>query len=114
MEQKIKSLFNDQIVSAACTKYGIPIDELTFIGGFQNFVYEYQLSNHQYILRFTHSSLRSKDLLAAELEWILYIADHGVSVSRPVCSLQGNLVEQIEIGDSCFRVSSFEKHKGNE
>ncbi|AIQ74988.1 MULTISPECIES: phosphotransferase enzyme family protein [Paenibacillus] len=112
MEQKIKSLFNDQIVSAACTKYGIPIDELTFIGGFQNFVYEYQLSNHQYILRFTHSSLRSKDLLAAELEWILYIADHGVSVSRPVCSLQGNLVEQIEIGDSCFRVSSFEKAQG--
>lgn len=112
MDKRIQSIFNDHIVNIACKKYGINIDKLTFIGGFQNFVYEYQQNNNYYILRFTHSSLRSKELLGAELEWILYLSDNGVSVSRPIYSLNCNLFEIIDIGDSYFIVSAFEKAQG--
>jgi len=112
VDKKIQSLFNDHIVDEACNRYGITINELTFIGGFQNFVYEYQQNNKEYILRFTHSSLRSKELLGGELEWILFLSDNGVSVSRPIYSVNCNLFEIIDIADSYFIVAAFEKAQG--
>lgn len=112
MESRIKSLFNDYIVDEACKKYDIELEKLQFIGGFQNFVYEYRQNNKEFILRFTHSSLRSIDLVEAELEWIHYLSDKGVSVSRPVPSTKGSLFEVVDIGRSYFIVSLFEKAQG--
>lgn len=112
MQSRIKSLFNDYIVDEACKKYKIEVETLQFIGGFQNFVYEYKQNNKEFILRFTHSSLRSKELVEAELEWILYLSDKGVSVSKPLPSTEGSLLETVDIGSSYFIISLFEKAQG--
>lgn len=112
MDIKIKASFNDDIVKEACKKYGIRTDELSFIGGFQNFVYEYQRDTKAYILRFTPSSLRTSEQVEGELEWILYLSDNGVAVSRPIYSAQGRLFEIVHSGSSIFIVTSFEKAPG--
>lgn len=112
MDKRIQALCTDDIVQAGCAKYGLTLNELVCIGGFQNMVYEYHQNNTSYILRFTHSSLRTQEALGAELEWILHLSDHQVPVSRPILSLQGNWFETVDLGVSYFMVSSFEKAKG--
>jgi Ser/Thr protein kinase RdoA (MazF antagonist) len=39
---------------------------LTFIGGFQNFIYEFKRDEKPYILRITHSSHRSESLIRGQ------------------------------------------------
>ncbi|QTH43229.1 phosphotransferase [Cohnella sp. LGH] len=112
MESKIKALFNDDIVNEACQRFGLIREQLVFIGGFQNFVYEYQKDNQPYILRFTHSSLRTIEGMKGELDWILYLSDHDLAVSRPIYSAKGHLFEIVHCNDSFFMVTSFVKAPG--
>jgi Ser/Thr protein kinase RdoA (MazF antagonist) len=51
-------------------------------------------------------------MVRSELDWVLYLSNNGISVSRPVCSLSGNLTERIDLKDSYFIISAFEKAKG--
>jgi Ser/Thr protein kinase RdoA (MazF antagonist) len=65
------------------------------------------------ILRLTHSSHRSEDQVVAELNWINYLSDHGVSVASAFLSKNEKLVERIDVEDSSFYASLFEKAPGN-
>lgn len=112
MEQEIKSKFNDEIVRYGASLYGISIEELTSIGGSMNFVYEYQRNGLHYILRFTPTEQRSMELVKGELDWLLYLQRNGLSVSIPVESSKGNIVENIDVNDSSFIITSFIKAKG--
>ncbi|MFC5650676.1 phosphotransferase enzyme family protein [Paenibacillus solisilvae] len=112
MDIKAKASFNDGIVREACHRYGLMTDELSFIGGFQNFIYAFQRNQSAYILRFTPISLRTTAMVEAELEWLLYLSDNGVAVSKPIPSAHGRLVEVVQGADSFFNVVSFDKAPG--
>ncbi|MEG1254318.1 phosphotransferase [Clostridium sp.] len=112
MEKEVKELFNVQILEEAAGRFGIDISTLNLIGGFQNFIYEYQKQDKSYILRLTHSSHRKEELVKGELDWILYLVNNGVSASKPTYSTQGKLTERINVDDSYFIATSFEKALG--
>ncbi|WP_282937000.1 phosphotransferase [Paenibacillus sp. RC67] len=113
MEQEIKALFNEQIIKTGAVQFGVEMENLTFIGAWQNFIYEYEKDEACYILRFTPSSHRSKDQITGELDWILYLAKNGISVSKPIRSTQGKYTELIYGEDTYFTVASFVKAEGN-
>jgi len=48
----------------------------------------------------------------AELDWVAYLADHGVAVPQPLHSVQGKLVETIGIENSSFFITAFHKIVG--
>ncbi|WP_445935276.1 phosphotransferase enzyme family protein [Paenibacillus sp. FSL L8-0463] len=75
-------------------------------------VYEAQQDSHDRILRITPSSNRSKNLILGELDWILFLANEGVSVSAPLLSRNGELVEVIEQRDGSYSCVCFEKARG--
>ncbi|NEU04851.1 phosphotransferase enzyme family protein [Clostridium senegalense] len=112
MNKEIMDLMNSNILTEAAKRFGINIGELKLIGNNQNFVYEYMKQNKSYILRITHSSHRKEKLIKGELDWILYLVKNGVSASKPIYSIQGNLTERIDVDDSYFIVTSFEKAPG--
>ncbi|SFB10191.1 Ser/Thr protein kinase RdoA involved in Cpx stress response, MazF antagonist [Clostridium frigidicarnis] len=112
MEKEVKNLFNEQILEESASRFGIDTSTLNLLGSFQNYVYEYKRQNKSYILRLTHSSHRKEDLVKGELDWILYLVNNGVSASRPVYSIHGKLTEKIDIDDSYFIATSFEKAEG--
>lgn len=113
MERKTKELMNDQFLSDAAKFYDISLAELKYIGGFQNFIYEYEKKGKLYILRITHSSHRVVNSVKGELEWVNYLHDNRVSVSKPVLSKCDNLIEVIELeNNSYFIITSFEKAPG--
>jgi amicoumacin kinase len=79
------------------------------IGEEENFVY--RVGEHR-ILRLTHSSHRTANLVRGDMDWIRHLSDHGVSVCRPVLSRRGDLVEVIPTGDTYFVAALFPRARG--
>lgn len=107
MDPNIKQMLLKEHVIEGATRFGISAGELTFIGGFQNFIYSYIRGETKYILRFTPGSLRTKYAITAELEWVHFLAQNGVKVSESVSSVHGNEVECIHGREIDFYVTSF-------
>lgn len=112
MEKEILALINDEIIETGAYRFGVTIEQLTYIGAWQNFIYEYEKDEVAYILRFTPSSHRSQDGIEGELDWIVYLSNNGISVSEPIRSHQGNYTETIKLENFYFTVTSFVKAEG--
>ncbi|HDX9589850.1 TPA: phosphotransferase [Bacillus pseudomycoides] len=80
--------------------------------GFQNKVYEYTYEGERCILRITPSSRRSLKQIQSELDFIYSLQADGVNVSLPVASCFGNEIEQIDIEEETFFITSFVKAPG--
>ncbi|MDF2652238.1 MAG: aminoglycoside phosphotransferase [Paenibacillus sp.] len=112
MDPNIKKLFRNEIAAEGAARFGLRPEELTFIGGFQNFVYLYTREGCKYILRFTPSTLRTQEGLEAELAWIQYLAENGMAVSESLPSAQGIAVERIPGETISFFATSFKHAPG--
>jgi Ser/Thr protein kinase RdoA (MazF antagonist) len=112
MEQSVKTKFTKQIARAGAATFGVKFDQLSFLGAWQNFIYEYQENGRSYILRYTPSSHRSDRLIQGEIDWINYLSIHEVSVSTPIMSKEGKWTEVIEAKDMYFTVAAFVKAEG--
>jgi Ser/Thr protein kinase RdoA (MazF antagonist) len=64
------------------------------------------------ILRITYSPERSRELIQAELDFVNSLGERGVSVSRPVPSRSGDLIETVDAAGIAFHVVSFVKGRG--
>ncbi|QYR23581.1 phosphotransferase [Paenibacillus sp. sptzw28] len=112
METEIRALLNDDILNESAGKYGYDKNDLSDLHGFQNFVYEVNRDTKSCIIRIAHSSHRSLSMIEAELYWIIYLCNHGVNAAAPIRSLEGELVNKINHGDSYFIATAFEKAAG--
>lgn len=112
MESNIREKFNEEIMREALKRFGISETSVKKQGGFESFIFEYGKNGKEYILRISHSSRRTSDMINGELHWLNYLADNGVPAARAVESENGRLVEVIEAGDSYFSAASFEKARG--
>jgi amicoumacin kinase len=112
MDPKIRTMFLDEHTAEGAARFGVSLKELTFIGGFQNFIYSYNRGEFKYILRFTPSTLRTSEGLAAEIEWIRYLSENGLSVSDPVYSVHGKDFERIQGKMMDFYITSFKYAPG--
>ncbi|HET7615749.1 MAG TPA: phosphotransferase, partial [Bacillales bacterium] len=113
MKRHAHNAFSDQILTEFASRYGAAVKSLKNLGGFENFVYEFENGGKFYILRITHGSHRSPDQIYSEVHWIRFLSDQGVSVSRPILSVNGKLVEEYGSGESDFSAVLFEKAAGN-
>ena len=92
MDQLIKDRYNGTILQEAMQRYGIAKDQIHSIDTFENFIYEFERDAHAYILRIAHSFRRSESLIQGEADWINFLAEGRVSVSRAIFSENGKLV----------------------
>lgn len=112
MDPQIKLMFLNEHAAEGAARFGVSPNELTFIGGFQNFIYSYINGDSKYILRFTPSTLRTWKGLAAEIEWIRYLSENGLPVSEPVSSIDGKDIERVQGNTIDFYVTSFRHASG--
>ncbi|WP_096155915.1 phosphotransferase enzyme family protein [Bacillus sp. FJAT-45066] len=112
MEKWVEQLFNDDILKKAAGKYGADSTEAKKLGDFENYVFEVTKDSKPFILRLTHSSHRSMEEVEAELDWINFLHANGLNVSLAHTSENRRLVEQLDVGDSSFFVSMFDKAPG--
>lgn len=112
MDNKIREYFNEKVLNEAAACYNIRMPELTELDGFENFIYEYEQNSKAYILRISHTSRRTKDMIEAEMHWIEYLHNNGVNCSLPQKSIHGNLVEVVGVDEHSFVVCAFDKVPG--
>lgn len=113
MEDQIKERYSETILDQALAAYGIDQDGVMALDGFESYIYEFQGLEGPGILRISHSIRRTSEMIQAELDWIDYLYQHGVGVSRPLRSLQGTWVESLADGEGgLFLTAAFEKARG--
>jgi len=95
MDNLIRNRYSDAILQEAMRRYDIASESIRPLDAFESFIYEFERDSDAFILRIGHSFRRNQALVLAELDWINYLADGGVGVSRAIPSIQGNLVESI-------------------
>lgn len=113
MDQYILTRFNDDILHEAMRRHDIAPGNIRLLDSFESIIYEFERDGGNFILRLGHSFRKSADLIHGEVDWINHLARGGVPVARAVPSLNGELVEVIDDGDSSqFLVTAFVKAKG--
>jgi Ser/Thr protein kinase RdoA (MazF antagonist) len=80
--------------------------------GCANLVYHYEREGQPLVLRLSYRPDRSVEMIRAELHFVEYLAEGGVRVSRPVPSINGNLIEVIPVGEVSLIAVAFVKGKG--
>lgn len=112
MDKRSKEAFTSDILAETCQRYGIGPGSLELLDGFESFIYFFHRGGREYILRLSHSLRYSLEMIEGEIDWVNYLSDHRVSVSRAIPSEQGNLAEKIDAQDGYFIASAFEKAPG--
>lgn len=105
--------FTEERFALASQRFGINPETVRKIGGFDNLLYGYRSKGRDLVLRVSHSSRRPADQILAELHWVGYLADNGVSVAKPVPSDLGSLIEVLEGDGGYFTLTGFERAPGS-
>lgn len=110
MEKQVDELLSDQMLLKAALWAGTHPDKLSKLGDFENYVFD--TGTEPGIMRMSHSSHRSEEEILSELDVLLYWANNGVNVAKPVTS-QGKYTLKIDaLDNSYFTVCLFEKAAG--
>ena len=92
--------------------HGIDVSLLEFIQCSQNYVYKVSDDDGCRIVRICKGRYRSASEVAAELEWIKYLADDGIKACQPILSNEGKLYHACEIEGKSTIVTVFEHAPG--
>jgi Ser/Thr protein kinase RdoA (MazF antagonist) len=112
--KEINDQFHDVILQEAAGRYGVTLEQLQNLGGFESFVYAFSRDGQGYILKITHTMRRSESYIMGELEWLNFLADRGVAVARAVPSEGARLIERIAAeGDGAWLVMAYAKAPGH-
>ncbi len=113
MPQKDQEDIDEQLLINICQLYDISVKDLNFLAAIDNnFVYEFQKDDENYILR--GGTRHSSDQVQAELEWILFLHSSDVKVSLPIKSTNNNYLELVQYKDKIINAIVFEKAAGKE
>lgn len=114
MYQDMKSRFTQEAVSLAAACFGVGAEELEPLGFWQNAVFGFEKDGEKRILRVAHDSHRGEKLIADEIDFLLYLSEHGARVSPPLPSPSGRYVESIRMGGDIFHAACFRRAFGRE
>lgn len=109
----IQEQYNENILLEVLKRYDVDKDKVSFIGGFDSYVYEFSKNGNDYILKITHSIRRSANYILGEIEWLNFMAEKGLAVARAIPSTFGNFVETFGDNDSYFISILYEKAPGH-
>ncbi len=112
-KEEILTLLTASSIDDIAGRWGASGEEVKFVRAWENFIYEINSPDRSVILRLTHSSHRSSDEVAAELEFVEFLGANGVSVAIVVPSRHGHLVETLKLDDSYFSAAVFEMAPGS-
>ena len=113
--EEITNICEREVLATAARLFGTTQDRL---GKFEdsegcvNLVYQFDYEGQPRILRVSYNPERPVDLIQAELHFVNYLAQGGVRVSRPIPSVNSNLIEVIPTQGIPFKAVSFVKGRG--
>ncbi|KKI89419.1 hypothetical protein WQ54_26495 [Bacillus sp. SA1-12] len=113
MEAAVERIFSNDMIEMAGKFFGINSVRFLKLGEAENYVFEVYRDETPYILRMTHQSHRQKEQVFAELKWIEFLQNNGVTIPKVIPSRNNNLVEIVKgLDGSNFYCCLFEKAPG--
>ena len=113
MEKEIEELLQTQHLQNATKLWQGERDSVELISAVENFVYRFIREGKEFILRLTHSSHRTLEMVQGEIDWVHYLAKNRANVSLPIYSENQKLVEPLLASDETyFYAVVFEKAPG--
>ncbi|SMF82670.1 Putative homoserine kinase type II (protein kinase fold) [Paenibacillus uliginis N3/975] len=100
-------MLDSTVIQEICGFLQCPMDGVKCLGGYNNNVYKVNLDNPM-VVKILDRALISQEQLISEVEWVLHLSQHNMSVVRPI-EVKGTYVNDISNG-LCFLV--YEKAKG--
>ncbi|PLR97494.1 phosphotransferase enzyme family protein [Bacillus sp. T33-2] len=101
MEKAVEVLFTDRLLGRFLELYQLEADTKK-LGDFENYVFEVKKKSEPYILRITHSSHRTGEEIAAELDWIGFLRNENISVPQVFQSINHKTLEELPAEDGSF------------
>lgn len=108
----IEKYFTPQVISDITKSFGIKFSDLKLLRDNVNLIYAYRKSGSKFILRITHSSVQKLEELQSEVDWLHFLQKNDANVSAPIESLNGNLIEVVNSGDTYFTATAYTEAKG--
>lgn len=104
-------MLKESVLQAAANAFGLNSNLLSHVGGNVNVVYQYPIQNEYpvRILRLSNQKWRSEQEALAEVHFMKYLFDNGVSVPKIFPSKTSKLVEGVTDG---YHASIFSKAPG--
>jgi len=113
MEKNVKNAFSPAVLQQAMFAFNLNPDHISELDGFENFLFESEISGVPAILRLSHSSKKTRQMVESELSYVNYLAKQGAHVATPFDSRQKQLTETIPLNDvTYFTAVCFQKAIG--
>lgn len=113
MDPQITARYHAAILAETHRRYALAPGQLRPLDAYESIIFEFERAGAGAILRLSHSLRRSPELIHGEVDWINYLAGHGVGVARALPSPAGRLVEAIPDGQGGhFLATAFVKAHG--
>lgn len=100
----------DTIADSIRNAYGLDPDELRYVSGFENLIFEFSRRGESFIVR--AGAHQPHEQVLAEVEWVRCLEENGVGVSGPVASANGRLVKTVWAGGAEVSIAAFRKARG--
>ncbi|QOR68226.1 phosphotransferase [Cytobacillus suaedae] len=110
VDQDWRSSFAEQLLE----KWGFDEKEVYYFRGSANFIFMFKRENQWYFLRCNESTERNIKDYQTELQILQYLEESSISISKPVKSEDGNLIETIFTELGTFHCVVFEGLKGEQ
>lgn len=110
---------SDSVLQSGARRFSVNTATLHLLGGMDGVVYGYKRDGALFVLKFTPTPAERIPTLRAKLDFVSYLGAHGVSVAKPVPSVDGELIEVIDAGshappDTLYAVTSSERAPGEQ
>ena len=114
MKQAFINEFTEEILNKGIKAFKLDCLAKKDLGGLRNFVYKIETPDGSKVLRFTHSSHRTKQEVIDELQFIQHLSDGGVRVPAVLSKDKQSLIESVPSLSGEFYVSCFEEVSGRQ
>jgi Putative homoserine kinase type II (protein kinase fold) len=105
-------MISDNIKNFTITEYSFDKEPIHFISASTNEVFMFSKNKVPYIVRYSKRPAEWIDQINAEMKWLYYLANNGISVSLPLYTINGELVTSItDEYENCI-ISAYEMASG--
>lgn len=112
MTPETQARYTPEVRAAVAHAVGATPETLRDIDAFESFVHEAEVDGTPRIVKATWSGRRSADEVAAELDFVTYLADHDAPACRPLPLRSGALLDTVPCEGGGWHVTAWEKAPG--
>lgn len=105
-----KDILPGDTLGELVTHFGLRSEQLKELEAFENFVFEYSSPDGPGILRVTQAHHRSVEEIQAELDWVRFLTDRGVTIATPIPAQDGR--ELVVSRDEKYMALAWQKVPG--